>query len=311
MNSDFPSNVVNSTGGPLHVEGERVFLQRLFRELEKRMADEFRRLTFVVHFRTFGEFAGSKINLMQGDANHVLILIADEQAVFPVEEFGSYRMIFRAHGNPPGGKSRIQPFPIGYFNEPGEQIPIPFEERTTSVFFSGYMNRNRVDLYKQFQPIWWLPRRNLPSNRYIKELARRAVSRIHSKRNFDGSLHGGRIQFTEWFGKGLPPAEYARLLADTKIALCPPGFVMSETIRHWEAMRLGCVVISAPLPPIQFYKGGPIIELDDWSDIKPLLNDLLANPEKLRRIHEATVDWWNRKCSEAAVADLMASALES
>jgi len=307
MSADFPSNVINSTGEPLHVENERLFLQRLFRAMENRMGEEFRRLKFVVHFRSFGEFRGSNINLLKGDSDHVLILIADEQAVFPVEEFSAYRAIFRAHGNPQGGKTGVFPFPIGYFNEPGEQQSIPFESRSTSVFFSGYMNRNRVDLYKQCRPIWWLPRRNLPKNRYVKEIARRAVSKLCRERNFDNLMAGARIQFTEWFGKGLPPAEYAHALANAKIALCPPGFVMAETIRHWEAMRLGCIVISAPLPQIHFYKGSPIIELDDWSKLKPLLADLLANPSKLRRHHEATVEWWNSRCSEAAVADYMAA----
>lgn len=308
MNAEFPPNVLNSTGGPLHVENERVFLQRLFIALEQRMGDSFQDLKFVVHFRTFGEFPGTKINLLKGDSSHVLILIADEQAVFPVEEFSSYRAIFRAHGNPPGGSSGLHAFPIGYFNEVGHECGLPFDTRPVSIFFSGFMNRNRVDFYKQFKSLWWLPKRNL-QGRYLKELARRAVVRLSKRKNFDNVLPEARVSFSDGFGKGLLPAEYARTLAETKIALCPPGFVMAETIRHWEAMRLGCIVISAPLPPIHFYKGGPIIELEDWSKLIPTLKALLDDPEGMRRRHEATVDWWNRVCSEAAVADYMANIL--
>jgi hypothetical protein len=143
----------------------------------------------------------------------------------------------------------------------------------------------------------------------VREIARRAVERFTKERDFPNAVPGGRIAFTEWFGKGLQPDEYAKALANTKISICPPGFVNSETIRHWEAMRLGCVVISAPLPPIRFYKDSPIIQLQDWSELMPLLQDLLSNPEKLRLRHEATVDWWQQKCSEDAIADYIASVM--
>lgn len=313
MNSSFPPNITDGTGAPFDVKDERIFLERLFASLEKRMGDNFHRFTFVVHFWRYGETKGSKvpIKLKQGDDNHVLILIADERAVFPLEDFMSYRVIFRAHGNPKGGKSRIYPFPIGYFNEAGTAESIPFEKRATSIFFSGYLNRNRVDVYKQFHPVWWLPKHNLPHNRYIRELLCRSLKKIHKQRNIVGSLPGARIRFTEWFGKGFHPEEYARILADSKISICPPGFIMSETIRHWEAMRLGCITISAPLPQIYFYRGGPIIELNDWSQLIPVLNELLSNPNRARELHEATVAWWKLKCSSVAIADYMARVIEN
>jgi hypothetical protein len=76
-------------------------------------------------------------------------------------------------------------------------------------------------------------------------------------------------------------------------------------------MRLGCVVISAALPPSHFYKDSPIIQLKDWSELKPLLTDLLGDPARLRGLHEATVEWWKSRCSEEAVAEYMANLLTS
>ena len=145
----------------------------------------------------------------------------------------------------------------------------------------------------------------------MKELARRAVERLTRERAFTDAIPGGLIAVTEWFGKGLPPEEYAQTLANTKIALCPPGFVSHETIRHWEALRLGCVVISAPLPANRFYEGSPIIQLEDWSSLRPLLTDLLGDPARLRGLHVATVEWWKSRCSEKAVAEYMANLLTS
>ena len=303
---NFPRNIVNSLGHPLVADGERVFLQRVFRSLQERMGDDFHRFTFVVHRRVFGEFAGEPIKLDRGGAGRVLIVIADEREVFPVEEYQDYQHVFRAYGNPDG--SICNAFPVGYHNAAGIAEPVDFDQREISVFFSGYLNRNRLDLYKQFRPVWWLPKGNLRS-RYVKELARRAIERFTNERSFPDAIAGGKIAFTEWFGKGLPPEEYAKTLADTKITLCPPGFVSHETLRHWKAMRLGCVVISAPLPANRFYKNSPIIQLKDWSELKPVLADLLADPARLRELHEATVNWWNSRCSEDAVADQIASIL--
>lgn len=308
MNHVFPKNVVNSNGEPFRGDMDSVCMARLFEALRLRLRDDFDRFTFVVHRRVFGEFAGTRIPLDQGGPNRVLIVLQDEKEVFPVEEFLSYQVIFRSYGNPPCGATRIHPFPVGYLNAAGEVEPVPFQEREIPVFFSGYLNRNRVDLYKQFRPVWWLPRRNLKS-RYTRELARRLIDRFCPERQFENTIPGARIGFTEWYGKGLAPEEYARILASSKIALCPPGFVSHETIRHWEAMRLGCVVISAPLPPSHFYKDSPIIQLGDWSGLRPLLDDLLRQPEKLAQLHEKSVAWWKRACSEEAVADYMANVI--
>lgn len=308
--NSFPPNVVNSLGVPLEAHGETVFLGRVFKALEARLRDDFRRFTFVVHRRVFGEFAGKEIALDPGGPDRVLIVIADEREVFPCEEFQSYRAVFRAYGAPAGGASGVHAFPVGYLNAAGLAESVDFDGRRITAFFSGYLNRNRLDLYKQFRPVWWLPKRNLSKNKYVREVARRAVEKLTKERSFPDAIPGGQVAFTQWFGKGLAPEEYARTLADTKIALCPPGFESHETIRHWEAMRLGCVVISAPLPPNRFYKDSPILQLEDWSELKPTLARLLENPDELRHRHQATVDWWNRVCSETAVADYMAEVLE-
>jgi hypothetical protein len=305
----FPANVVDSVGAPLVADGETVFLSRVFAALEARMKGDFGKLTFVVHRRVFGEFAGKPIRLDPGGSDRVLIVIADEREVFPCHEFLSYKAVFRAYGAPADPDLPIHPFPVGYHSAVGQADPVEFDRRNISAFFSGYLNRNRLDLYKQFSPQWWLPRRNLPRNKYVREIARRAVERLTRRRDFPDAVPGGKIAFTEWFGKGLPPDEYAKTLANTRIAICPPGFESHETIRHWEAMRLGCVVISAPLPPNRFYQDSPIIQLNDWSDLRPVLEDFLSNPDKLLRQHQATVDWWSRVCSETAVAEYMSNIL--
>lgn len=305
MNPDpLPPNVVDSLGQPPYVSGESLFLQRIFAELERELRDRFHEFTYVVHRWKFGERDERPISLDPGGPKRILILICDESGLFPLKRFPGYERVFRAYGEPSPGDS-WHPFPIGYFAATGTEEPVPFERRTHTVFFSGCLNRNRIDLYKQFNRLFWLPRRNLP-NQHLQKLARRLVEKFCRKREFSGQIPGSIIQFTEWFGKGYPPEEYARILANTRIAICPPGFVSHETIRHWEAMRMGCVIISARLPAIPFYEGSPIIQLEDWSELRPLLERLLANPAELLNRHLAMREWWDSVASEPAIARYMA-----
>ena len=304
-----PLNVRGSSGEYLEVAGDVCFLGRVFSELQKNLGSDFEKLSFFVHRWKFGEYGSHPINLNPGSPGEILILICDEKEVFPVHRFNGYDFIFRAYGKSLLSSS-CYAFPIGYSAAVGTIESVPFEKRTISVFFSGYLNRNRIDLYKQFNPLCWLPSRNLPG-RYLRELARRIVERFCQNRDFSGQIPGSIIHFTEWFGKGYPPEEYARILANTQIAICPPGFVSHETIRHWEAMRLGCVIISAPLPAIPFYEGSPIIQLEDWSELRPLLDRLLADPADLLKRHLAMREWWESVASEPAVARYMARIIRS
>lgn len=309
-----PLNVVGSRGAPFEPYQEEVFLSRLFHSLQTKMGNQFDELTFVVHRRQHGELPGTEINLDKGGKGRVLIIISDECEVFPISQFTDYQTIFRAYGSSNGTLDRegvvTHPFPIGYLNATGLQHPVEFAKRRNSVFFSGYLNSSRVDLYKQFQRIPWLKKTNL-QNRYCREAARRIISRFHMRREFDYIFPNSKIRFTEGFGKGLSPEAYAATLADSRIALCPQGFVSPETIRHWEAMSLGCVVISAPLPDSPYYKGSPIIQIEDWSQLRKVVGTLLDDQQSLKRLHEDTKAWWRDQCSEEAVATYMAKVLAS
>ena len=303
-------NVVGSRGEPFEAHAETLFLSRIFGCLEKEMGARFKDFTFVVHRRKHFELAGFPIPLDQGGANRILIVISDEGEVFPVGQFSSYREIFRSYGARNPQRTNVHEFPVGYFQAAGEQLPIDFEKRETPVFFSGFLNGQRIDLFKQFRRVAWLPKKNL-RGRKPQELARRLINRFHPEQNFDGAYPGSLIRFTDGFSKGMAPGEYAATLANTKIAICPPGFVSHETIRHWEAMRLACVIVSAPLPRSSYYNGSPIIELSDWSELRPTLDRLLSDPEELLEIHRAMVRWWAESCSEEVTARSMTKVLQS
>ena len=106
------------------------------------------------------------------------------------------------------------------------------------------------------------------------------------------------------FRLGLSPQDYADRLADTKIALSPRG-VSHETFRTYEAMRAGCVVIAESQLSSWFNEGWPVIEVADWEGVGSLTRELLSDPKQLEEISQQSLDWWQEKCSEDAVAHYM------
>ena len=115
------------------------------------------------------------------------------------------------------------------------------------------------------------------------------------------------INFTSGFATGISGSEYANILYNSKIVLCPKGCTSSETFRHYEAMRAGCIIISSDLPDTEFYKNAPFIILKDWKKINSIVRALLMQPDKMQELHLATLDWWKDKCNEGAVAKYMTS----
>lgn len=311
--SDFPlpPNIVGRDGQAAIIHGERLFLSRVFLALREELGTRFEDWNFTLIYRQAGESDGIKVELYTNPGKrNALLLLADEHERFPVASTEGFDIVFRQYLNRSPNDGRIHPFPVGYHEACGVEEPIPLEERSINLFFSGYLNRNRIDFFKQFRRTWWLPRRNL-GGRHIRELSRRLVEKLTTERDFSTRYPNSIIRFTEWFAKGLPPAEYAKTLANTKIAICPTGFISAETIRHWEAMRLGCVIITDPLPANRFYQNSPMIVMKDWSGLHAVLEDLNSDPAKLVSLHKATVEWWKNHCCEEAVARYMAKLLTS
>ncbi|MBO32031.1 MAG: hypothetical protein CMM74_03520 [Rhodospirillaceae bacterium] len=103
------------------------------------------------------------------------------------------------------------------------------------------------------------------------------------------------------FRSGMKPEDYARRLAETKIALSPRG-VSHETFRTYEAMRAGCIVIANRQLPAWYLDGWPVIELDDWQGFGKIVEDILGDEMRLQDLSEQNRTWWQNYCSPEAVA---------
>lgn len=101
---------------------------------------------------------------------------------------------------------------------------------------------------------------------------------------------------------------YSRVLMDTRICPAPRGGLL-ETPRLYEGLRYGCVVVTEG-PPIPGIAGtAPAIRLDGWARLPELVADLADDDDALRAAHRLSLDWWRERCSEAAVAGMIAERL--
>jgi len=53
----------------------------------------------------------------------------------------------------------------------------------------------------------------------------------------------GFVHVYEGWNNGLGIERYSEVMSETKIALCPPGYISQQSFRYFEAMKAGCLII--------------------------------------------------------------------
>jgi len=192
------------------------------------------------------------------------------------------------------GPPAISTIPLGTFNQ--LELPIvPIEERSTDVFFAG-----SVEHVSSFR-------------------GRVASAKAHARREMLAAVEqlgrhrpGLRVDvcLTPGFGASAaaPRGDYSRDLMNARICLAPRGTSV-ETFRVLEGLRYGCVVVGERLPRHWFYTGGPILQLDRWTELENAIRPVLDDPAELRRYHHRALAWWRDRCSEEAVGRFLADRL--
>jgi hypothetical protein len=168
--------------------------------------------------------------------------------------------------------------------------PPPIEQRPVDVFFAGG-SASGWTLRAKF-----IARKQMAA---AVEAARVALPQCRME-SMGGTLASGK-----WLG----PEAYTRTLADAKIALAPRGNCDAETFRVFEAAKLGCAIVSEPLPSRWYYRGCPAVSIPGWSALPGVLSSLLNDPAKLAQLALRTRQWWDSTVSEAAIARFIAQNL--
>lgn len=237
----------------------------------------------------------------------ILIMLSDERSCVPLEISDQFFAIFKAYYPLEQNVKNILAFPIGYSNSASLTRFIPFKEREYLTSYAGNFLGNRLDFYRQFTWLRYLPPFPIKSPRlrtlYFKILTK---FKIFRPKKFIDTFGKSICYWSGGFAKGLSRDEYATIISETKIALCPKGFRSTECYRLLETMRLGCVIVSDELPPSRWYKDSPIIVETDWLNIGKVLEALRSDPEKMLALHQKTLEWWENVCSDEAVAQYLA-----
>jgi hypothetical protein len=246
---------------------------------------------------------------MEGN-DTILILLSDEAGVVPSELSARFFAILKTYWPLDAPKGNIIPMPLGTSNSVEGFDPIPFHERRYDVSFTGNFVAHRLDFYRQFTALRWLPPFPI-GHRLTRTVYWTILKHFFRGAEFRNWLGSSRVYFSGGFGKGLPPNEYAETLVQSRIALCPRGFISTECWRLYEAMKFGCVIVADELPPSRWYRDSPIVIEKNWLNIRSTVAALLADPSALEERHQATLRWWNDVCSEEASAKSIAAELES
>lgn len=103
---------------------------------------------------------------------------------------------------------------------------------------------------------------------------------------------------------------YSQVLSQTQICLSPRGAGNAgECTRTFEGLRYGCVVINDVLPDRWFYRGSPIIQVDNWRQMHEAVGDLASDPASMERLASQGLAWWENVCGERPVAAYLAGKL--
>lgn len=280
---------------------ETAFLHRFFAALSRSMGSELARYRFHVLSSHDPSAVPARAEVPDPDGRlKVLLFLSEETGASPTRLLSRYHAVFKCYLRELPTARNLFSFNVGTVRSVPALPPLPMEERTCDIFFSGHLHRNRFDLYRELHPLLRGLPRGVAAASY--RLLRLPQARRFVRTDFSDEAARIRISFTAGFATGMPPEDYGRLLASSRIVLCPKGIHSPETFRHMEALRAGAVVITEPLPRTHFYRGGPFLEVPSWSDGLTLAHNLLHAPDRLADRQRTGLDWWRDVCDEAATA---------
>lgn len=287
---------------PFEELNESKFIERIFIHLIEILQDDFDGYDFYV-FSNHDRNTVPESRLLDTRKKKVLLYFSDEQGEDPVHLSGQYFAIFKSYIPGVSSSPNVFPLPLGYVKGVDE-LPIqPVNERKHNVFFRGNLNVSRLPFYKSFSILGKLLPDNIPGKKFLIKWV------VKWKNDYSQYFPQSIIWFNNSFKSGFSPSEYAGVLADSKVVLCPAGFSSAECFRHYEAMRAGCVIVSEKLPDNELYIGSPIIQIANWKEGLEITARLIREPLELQRIQEEVIVWWRDKWSEKATANFIISKL--
>ena len=288
-------NVISNTGEVMKLYG---FELEVFNILKKKLP-KFKEYLFVLYGNNGNDLPLSRY--IQHNKK-VLIWRSNENKLNRVSELKkNYKHIFTNYYWNDGNSTSLQ---LGYHTESVNKTIIPIKERLFNVSFTGCLNRNRIGLASILTniPIKWLAMGMI----FKKKLTLKIVNTL-VKYKFNNDY----FQFNDGFNNGLDAEDYHFILRNTKIILCPKGWLNTETFRLYESMKAGCIVISEELPNRSYYNGIPIIKVKDWKEGIRTARELEDNIVELEKLSKQNIQFYKDNLSPEATANLIIKKLNN
>jgi glycosyltransferase involved in cell wall biosynthesis len=287
-------NVINNIGEEKELVG---FELEVFNILKKKLPN-FKDYLFVVYGNNGNDLPLSRY--IQHDKK-VLIWRSNENKLNRVHELKKdYKHIFTNYYWDEANSTSLQ---LGYHTQTKNKTIIPIKERLFNISFTGCLNRNRIQLASTLTniPTKWIGLGLLFCKTFTLKILNNLV-----KWKYNNDYY----QFNDGFNNGLNEEDYNFILKNTKIALCPKGWVNTETFRLYESMKWGCVVISEELPDRSYYKGIPIIKVNDWNEGIEIANRLINDKNELEKLSNKNIQYYKDNLSPEATANLIIKKLK-
>jgi hypothetical protein len=273
---------------------ESGYTDQLLDELQQRVGDDW---DIYLYFE-LSRWKGLDLQIEPSPRKKMVLCVGDESTRTNYSFLDKVDVMFRMY-LPEDKRGHVYHVPVGPSKHFAPGVLLPFEERPRNVFFSGNLHQGRAGLYRAFTGLPPLP---------FTVLHR--LRRVMGER-FDKAFPASTIRFSTGFHNGIAPQEYAQFVGESKIVLCPAGIESPESMRHFEAASLGCVVITEQMPTVTVYRDAPFVTLSSWRELKPTVARLLREPNRLLDLHHQTLEWWRTAAQPQAVVKLMQERMQA
>lgn len=131
-------------------------------------------------------------------------------------------------------------------------------------------------------------------------IGQRWDSRRQEMANVMQNVPNGVLYVGELSGPRLSAVEMSKIYRKSIFVICPHGSVIADNFRVTEAFEAGCIPIVQrdtyylSMHGIDF----PAIQVDNWSDIPSIIQNLMKNKEKLEEIRVKVHRWWETRKSK-------------
>ena len=98
--------------------------------------------------------------------------------------------------------------------------------------------------------------------------------------------------------KNISVDEMSEVLSSTEFIPCPYGFFHPDSYRVYEALECGCIPIveNAYQYYDRLYPNNPLIKVNKWKDVKPILQGW--DKEQIKKKSEECILWWSKQKSD-------------